>query len=75
MLWRSDPTFTRLRDQLKDIAGLLEEKSAIPMVRDHLPLIAVLQTDEWWQDVIVPMLERVRHRLPQSRQADRKAPP
>ncbi len=60
---RAEPAFTRLRDQVKAIAGLLEEKSAIPMVRDQMPLIQELQTDEWWQDVTVSMLESVRRRL------------
>lgn len=60
---RSGLGFERLRDQVKAIAGLLEEKSAIPMVRDQMVLIQELQTDEWWQDVAVPMLEAVRRRL------------
>jgi type I restriction enzyme R subunit len=60
---RSEPRFARLRDQVKTIAGLLEEKSAIPMVRDQMALIQDVQTDEWWQDVTVPMLEVVRRRL------------
>ncbi|MCC7242385.1 MAG: DEAD/DEAH box helicase family protein [Acidobacteria bacterium] len=60
---RSEPGFERLRDQVKAIAGLLEEKSAIPMVRERMVLIQDLQTDEWWQDVTVPMLEVVRRRL------------
>ena len=33
------------------------------MVRDQMALIQELQTDEWWQDVTTPMLERVRRRL------------
>jgi len=60
---RSEPGFVRLRDQVKGIAGLLEEKSAIPMVHDQMALIQDVQTDEWWQDVTVPMLERLRRRL------------
>ncbi len=60
---RSEPGFERLRDRVKAIAGLLEEKSAIPMVRQQMPLILDVQTDEWWQDVTVPMLELVRRRL------------
>jgi type I restriction enzyme R subunit len=60
---RAEPAFGRLRDQVKAIAGLLEEKSTIPMVREQLPLIQDLQTDEWWQDVTTPMLETVRKRL------------
>ena len=60
---RAEPAFVRLCDQVKQIAGLLEEKSAIPMVRDQMPLIQIVQTDEWWQDVTVPMLEVLRRRL------------
>jgi type I restriction enzyme, R subunit len=48
---------------VKGIAGLLEEKSTIPMVRQQMALIHDLQTDEWWQDVTVPMLEVVPRRL------------
>jgi len=62
-LLRSEPGFARLRDQVKALAGLLEEKSAIPMVRDQMALIQDVQTDEWWQDVTVPMLEGMRRRL------------
>jgi type I restriction enzyme R subunit len=60
---RSEPAFVRLRDQVKEIAGLLEEKAAIPMVREQMALIQDVQSDEWWQDVTVPMLEIVRRRL------------
>jgi type I restriction enzyme R subunit len=62
-LLRSEPAFERLRDQVKAIAGLLEEKSAIPMVRAQMALIQDVQTEEWWLDVTVPMLESVRRRL------------
>jgi type I restriction enzyme, R subunit len=60
---RAEPAFKRLSEQVKAIAGLLEEKSAIPMVRQQMPLIQEIQTDEWWQDVTVPMLETARRRL------------
>jgi type I restriction enzyme, R subunit len=60
---RSEPGFSRLRDQVKELAGLLEEKSAIPMVQDQMALIQDVQTDEWWQDVTIPMLEGMRRRL------------
>jgi len=62
-LLRSEPAFERLAEQVRTIAGLLEEKSNIPMVREQLPLIQDVQTDEWWQDVTVPMLELLRKRL------------
>ena len=60
---RAEPAFERLVEQVKRIAGLLEEKSAIPMVREHMALIQDLQTAEWWQNVTCPMLEAVRRRL------------
>lgn len=57
------PAFERLRDKVKEIAALLVEKDAIPMVREQMALIQDVQSDEWWQDVTVPMLERMRRRL------------
>jgi type I restriction enzyme R subunit len=60
---RGEPAFVRLRDQVRAIAGVLEEKAAIPLVREQLPLIAEVQEEEWWQDVTLPMLEQVRRRL------------
>ena len=62
-LLRHEPGFARLRDRVKQIAGLLEEIAAIPMVRDQMVLIQDVQTDEWWQDVTIPMLEVMRRRL------------
>lgn len=60
---RHEPAFEALRDQAKEIAGLLEEKKNIPGVAEQLPLILDLQTDEWWVDVTVDLLEQVRKRL------------
>jgi type I restriction enzyme, R subunit len=62
-LLRSMPAFERLRDQVKVIASILEEKAAIPMVRVQLPLIEEVQTDDWWVHVTLPMLERARRHL------------
>jgi type I restriction enzyme R subunit len=62
-LLRTEPAFQRLSDSVKEIAGRLEEKDAIPMVREQMPLIQEVQTDEWWQHVSVPMLEVMRRRL------------
>ncbi|MEO7074153.1 MAG: type I restriction-modification enzyme R subunit C-terminal domain-containing protein, partial [Ktedonobacterales bacterium] len=62
-LLRKEPGFVRMRDQVRQIAGLLEEKSAIPMVREQLQLIHDVQDEIWWQDVTVSMLEVLRLRL------------
>ena len=53
----------RLQEQVKSIAELLEEKASIPLVREQLDWIQDVQTDEWWQDVTLPMLEIVRKRF------------
>jgi len=58
-----EPGFQRLRDRVVEIAGLLEEKDAIPMVHGQMEIIQDVQTDEWWQDVTVPMIESMRRRL------------
>jgi type I restriction enzyme R subunit len=62
-LLRSEPRFERVCDRVMEIAGLLEEKATIPMVRENLALIQDVQSPEWWQDITVPMLETMRRRL------------
>jgi type I restriction enzyme, R subunit len=59
----AESSFERLQGMLIEIAGLLEEQASIPMVRAQLPLIADVQSDEWWQDVTLAMLEDVRKKL------------
>ncbi|WP_225893048.1 type I restriction-modification enzyme R subunit C-terminal domain-containing protein [Nostoc sphaeroides] len=63
ILRSQQPTVERLREQLKSLAGLLEEKPDIPLIKQQLPLLQDVQTDEWWQDVTLPMLEVLRKRL------------
>ena len=60
---RAEPAFKRLSEQVKTIAGLLEEKAAIPMVHAQLEWIQNLQNDEWWRDVTIVMLDAARRRL------------
>ncbi len=62
-LLRSEPGFERLQARVREIAGFIAEKDAIPMVREQMPLIQEVLGDEWWQDVTVPMLETLRRRL------------
>jgi type I restriction enzyme, R subunit len=62
-LLKSQPSFVRMQGQVRAIASLLEEQSSIPLVHQQLELIADIQTDEWWQDVNLVMLERIRTRL------------
>jgi len=60
---RHSGDFNRLSEQLKEIAALLEEKSSIPMINDQMALILEIQSDEWWPDLTLQMLEIVRKRL------------
>jgi len=60
---RSEQRFSKLQKSVKAIAGLLEEKSSIPMVQAQMELIQAIQTDEWWEDVTPQMLENARKRL------------
>jgi type I site-specific restriction endonuclease len=62
-LLRSDRQFAGLKKTIIEIASELELVRNIPMVAAELALILELQTDEYWQDVTVPMLEPVRRRL------------
>lgn len=62
-LLHAEPGFARMRDEVRGIAGALEEKDSIPMVRAQMPLIQEVQTDEFWQDVTTPIVENVRRKL------------
>jgi type I restriction enzyme R subunit len=60
---RTEERFKRLRDSVKSIASLLEEKSSIPMVQEQMVLIQEIQTDEWWERVTPALIENARKRL------------
>lgn len=62
-LLKAQSSFQKLKKQIIEIAGLLEELSNVPMVATELELILEIQTDLYWQDVTVPMLETLRKRL------------
>ena len=62
-LLRADPTFQGLRARITEVASLLEELVNVPMVAAEMALILEVQTDEFWQDITLPMLETVRRRL------------
>ncbi|MGV3614086.1 MAG: DEAD/DEAH box helicase family protein [Fimbriimonas sp.] len=60
---QAKPGFKRLKGQVQEIAAALEESASIPVIREQLELIQDLQTESWWDDVALPMLEIVRLRL------------
>lgn len=58
-----EPGFERLKEKVQTIIGMLEDKDNIPMVREQMPLIQAVASEEWWADVTVPMLDTARKRL------------
>jgi type I restriction enzyme R subunit len=60
---KAEPGFARLRDQIRAIAGALEEQTSIPAIKTQLELIQAVAGEEWWQDVTVVMLESARMKL------------
>jgi type I restriction enzyme R subunit len=59
----ADGAFEGLRGKIVETASLLEELPNVPMVAAEMALILEIQTDEFWQDITLPMLETVRRRL------------
>jgi len=57
------PDFMGLRQKIQTIAVNLEDEVAIPAIKAEAALIHAVASDEWWQDVTVPMLETARRRL------------
>jgi type I restriction enzyme, R subunit len=60
---KPEADFARLREQVKGLASILEEKTSIPAVKQQLELILQIQSDEWWESVTLPMLENARKNL------------
>jgi type I restriction enzyme, R subunit len=60
---RAELHFKKLRDQVRTIASLLEENSRIPAIQQRLVLIQEIQTEEWWENVTLGMLENARKSL------------
>ncbi len=57
------PEQDRLQQRVCVLAANLESKQTIPAVAQQMELILEIQTEEYWQNVTLPMLEQVRRRL------------
>lgn len=55
--------YDRLREQVQEIASALLNQTTIPAIRAQQHLLDELTTDDWWQDVTLPMLESMRRRV------------
>jgi type I restriction enzyme, R subunit len=62
---RSDPALVNQQARIMGIASRLEELANVPMVAAEMALILEVQTDEFWQDINLPILENVRRRIRQ----------
>ena len=60
---QAKPDFASLKQKIQAIASALEDQVAIPAIKAEIVLISAVASDEWWDDVTVPMLETVRRRL------------
>lgn len=55
--------FASLKSKIQKIVSALEEQTAIPSIKAEMALIQAMASDEWWENVTVPMLELARKRL------------
>ena len=62
-LLQSDPAFTTHQDKVRRLTSNLEGLSNIPMLNAKLELIIEVQTDDFWKDITVEILEQVRRNL------------
>jgi type I restriction enzyme R subunit len=62
-LLRADPAFVAVQSRIMAIASQLEELGNIPMVGAEMALILEVQTDQYWEDINLPILETLRRRL------------
>lgn len=57
------PVFKYAKKTLCDIASLLERKISIPQVKEKLPVIQEIHTDDFWMANDVLLFEKVRSKL------------
>ncbi|MVU82306.1 DUF4145 domain-containing protein [Nocardia sp. ET3-3] len=61
----ADPKFTKLREQVQEIASQLHDPTlqSITAIKQRYDFIEDVAGDAWWEDVTLPMLETMRRRL------------
>ena len=60
---QAKPDFASLKDKIQTIASALEDQANIPAIKAEIVFIQTIASDEWWEDVTVPMLEMARRKL------------
>jgi len=62
-LFNGTADYPRLMAEVIEFASALEAKDSIPAVRAELALIQEVQTDAYWQDISLEILETLRRKL------------
>jgi type I restriction enzyme R subunit len=62
-LLKGSKRFNALKRQLLEIASALETQTGIPAIAQRAALIEEIQTDQWWENITISLLELVRLRL------------
>lgn len=57
------PVIKHMKKQLCDTTELLEKKANIPQIQKKIKLIKDIQSDDFWQDINILTLEKVRSEL------------
>ena len=57
------PACAASQNQLKEIAAKLQQKISIPQIKEKLPLIQKIETDEFWKSNDILRFEKVRKNL------------
>lgn len=60
---RNGNDWPALQQRVMEIAAALEAMQAVPIVKAELALIQDIQTEAYWQDITLPMLEHLRRHL------------
>lgn len=60
---QAKPDFASLRERIQAIGILLEGQMNIPAIKAEATWIQYILSDEWWEDVTLPMLEAARKHL------------
>ncbi|SHE29528.1 type I restriction enzyme, R subunit [Litoreibacter ascidiaceicola] len=63
LLLQGDAEFSALQRRIIKFASALETLSNVPVVAREMPLILDVQTDDFWTDVTIEILEDIRKRL------------
>ena len=63
LLLQGDAEFSALQRRIIKFASALETLSNVPVVAREMPLILDIQTDDFWIDVTIEILEDIRKRL------------